>query len=44
MTSLDGSQYTLKELVAEMMDHDLNIARRDSLAKEHGFDMPEYNE
>jgi GDPmannose 4,6-dehydratase len=37
-------KYTLKELVAEMMNHDLNIARRDSLAKEHGFDMPEYNE
>jgi len=35
---------TLKEMVHEMMEHDINIAKRDSLVKEHGFDAPDFNE
>ena len=34
----------LEELIKEMMDHDLNIAKRDSLIKKHGFDIPDFNE
>ena len=35
---------SLEELIKEMMDHDLNIAKRDSLIKKHGFDIPDFNE
>ena len=35
---------TLKEMINEMMEHDINIAKRDSLVKEHGFDAPDFNE
>ena len=35
---------TFKEMVHEMMENDINIAKRDSLVKEHGFKAPNYNE
>ena len=35
---------TLEELVHEMMEYDINIAKRDSLVKEHGFKAPDFNE
>ena len=35
---------TLKELVHEMMESDLNIAKRDSLVKKHGFNAPDFQE
>ena len=35
---------TLKEMVYEMMDNDINIAKRDSLVKERGFRVPDFNE
>ena len=28
----------------EMMEHDINIAKRDALVKEHGFEAPDFNE
>jgi len=27
-----------------MMENDINIAKRDSLVKEHGFKAPDFNE
>jgi GDPmannose 4,6-dehydratase len=38
------SKISLKELVHEMMASDLNIAKRDSLVKKHGFEAPDFNE
>jgi len=35
---------TLEEMVHEMMENDINIAKRDSLVKEHGFKAPDFNE
>ena len=35
---------TLKEMVQEMMENDIKIAKRDSLVKEHGFKMPDFDE
>ena len=35
---------TLKEMVHEMMENDINIAKRDSLVKKHGFRALNYNE
>jgi GDPmannose 4,6-dehydratase len=35
---------TLEEMAHEMMENDINIAKRDSLVKEHGFKAPEFNE
>ena len=35
---------SLKELVHEMMENDINIAKRDALVKEHGFKAPNFNE
>ena len=32
------SKITLQEIVHEMMENDINIAKRDSLIREHGFD------
>ena len=32
------------ELVREMTEHDLNIARRDAYLKSEGFDTPDYKE
>ena len=34
----------LKEMVNEMMENDINNAKRDCLIKEHGFKAPDYNE
>ena len=35
---------TLEEMVHEMMENDLNIAKRDSLVKSHGFRAPDFKE
>jgi GDPmannose 4,6-dehydratase len=35
---------TIKEMIHEMMENDINIAKRDSLIKEHGFEAPDYKE
>jgi len=35
---------TLKEMVHEMMENDINIAKRDALVKEGGFKAPDFNE
>jgi len=37
-------RYTLLELAHEMMEHDIKLAKRDLLVKEHGFDAPDYHE
>ena len=34
---------TLKEMVQEMMESDLNIAKRDELIKQHGYKAFDYN-
>ena len=31
-------------MVHEMMENDINIANRDSLVKEHGYKVPDFNE
>jgi GDPmannose 4,6-dehydratase len=35
---------SLEEMVSEMMNNDINIAKRDSLVKEHGFKAPQFFE
>ena len=35
---------TFEEMVHEMMECDINIAKRDTLVKEHGFMAPDFNE
>jgi len=35
---------TLEEMVCEMMENDINIAKRDALVKQHGFKAPNFNE
>ena len=35
---------TLQEMVEEMMEADLQAAKRDALVKEHGFKAFDYNE
>ena len=35
---------TLEEVVHEMMENDISIAKRDSLVKESGFKAPDFNE
>ena len=35
---------TLKEMIHEMMKNDLDISKRDSLVKKHGFKAPDFNE
>ena len=35
---------TFEEMVHEMMESDINIAKRDSLVKEHGFMVPDFIE
>ena len=37
-------QINFKEMVYEMMENDINIAKRDSLVKKHGFKVPDFNE
>jgi GDPmannose 4,6-dehydratase len=34
----------LKEMVHEMMENDINIAKRDELVKKHGYKVPNYHE
>ena len=38
------TKITLEEMVKEMMENDLNVAKRDSLVKKHGFKIPNFNE
>ena len=35
---------TFEEMVSEMMESDINIAKRDSLVNKHGFKAPNFNE
>ena len=35
---------TLQEMVEEMMENDINVAKRDALIKHHGFKAPDFNE
>lgn len=35
---------TLETMVHEMMENDINIAKRDALVREHGFNAPDYNQ
>ena len=35
---------TFEEMVHEMMESDINIAKRDALVREHGFSAPDYNQ
>ncbi len=35
---------TLEEMVHEMMENDINISKRDSLVKKHGFKASDFNE
>ena len=37
-------EITLDSMVAEMVDHDLNQAKRQALLRNHGFDMAERND
>jgi len=38
------TKITFEEMVHEMMEHDLELAKRDALVKEHGFDAYDYHE
>jgi GDPmannose 4,6-dehydratase len=38
------SKITFEEMVHEMMESDINIAKRDSLVKKYGFKAPNFNE
>jgi GDPmannose 4,6-dehydratase len=35
---------TFEQMVVEMMENDLNIAKRDSLVRQHGYKMPDFHE
>jgi GDPmannose 4,6-dehydratase len=35
---------TFKEMVHEMMENDINIAKRDLLVRQHGFNVPDFSE
>ena len=35
---------TFKEMVQEMMENEVNAAKRDALVNKHGFKTPEFNE
>jgi GDPmannose 4,6-dehydratase len=37
-------EVTLEEMVSEMMQNDINIAKRDALVKKHGFKAPNFHE
>ena len=39
-----SSKTSLEDMVNEMMESDINIAKRDSLIKKHGFKAPDFNE
>ncbi len=38
------SKISFEEMINEMMQNDINIAKRDSLVKKHGFKTPDFNE
>ena len=38
------AKITLEEIVYEMMENDIKVAKRDSLVKKHGFKAPDFNE
>ena len=38
------TKISLKEMVYEMMENDINIAKRDELIKKHGYQAPNYHE
>jgi GDPmannose 4,6-dehydratase len=38
------TKISLKEMVHEMMENDINIAKRDELIKKHGYQAPNYHE
>ena len=38
------SKITFQDMIDEMMQNDINIAKRDSLVKKHGFKIPDFNE
>ncbi len=38
------SRISFEEMINEMMQNDINIAKRDSLVKKHGFKTPDFNE
>ena len=38
------TKISLKEMVHEMMENDLGIAKRDELVKKHGYKAPNYHE
>ena len=38
------TKISFKQLIKEMMENDLNIAKRDALIKKHGFKVPDFNE
>ena len=38
------SKITFQDMIDEMMQNDINIAKRDSLVKKHGFKTPDFNE
>ena len=38
------AKITLEEMVQEMMENDIDIAKRDCLIKEHGFKVPDFSE
>lgn len=38
------AKITLEEMVHEMMENDIDIAKRDCLIKEHGFKVPDFSE
>ena len=35
---------SFEDMVREMMESDINIAKRDALIKKHGFNAPDFNE
>ena len=37
-------EITLDELVVEMVDHDLRLAKRDALVKKHGYEVQDFRE
>lgn len=37
-------EVSLDDLVAEMVDHDLRLAKRDALVKKHGYEVQDYRE
>ena len=38
------NKISFDDMVREMVENDVNIAKRDKLIKEHGFKIPNFNE